>query len=813
MHVSRLSCRKQMHDAVRNCGFLDWRWRYSHYPEHVFSNYWRHFEDDVKVCSGYENDYLTTAIQRLCDDFIAQNSSSIHLEFDRLGAWQNLNARLSPLSILAYKYAHVSEWNERQLGKVLCKRSRYEGYVLYAHEPLLDAWMAENGLHDLHVHLNCCQWHEPCWILALAYPGKELKFWINEKRRVRMLMEKIEKGLDAREMYFRLKLAAKIRCLLMYFVDDHDSSDLFEDFLGRIDHLSDRFVFCRKKCNRIFRAHREKEYGEAIQEELIWMSRMFIGLRHDFPQGVRTLFHVYLLIKNQHFQLCSQRDDLSGFSQFQAYTDMDRGFGEHASYYVHVFQCLHGAAGHSKVRYLEGRVSMKGAPSAAEASFCKVLCAYGRYMADRLQDTRFRGSGRLSFLLPELKQMIKKAKRSGDRFMALALVVHLIKWPWKAGKNSSRRYPDTRDAAESQASLLVEMLQRCRDLRSWVRGLDAAADELDAPAEVFAPAYRYARASRMIGHFTFHCGEDFHHLLGGIRAVGEAVMFLDLQRGDRVGHATALGIDPSLWLRRMPSSVCSERGRLLQDLVYAWSVLRKIGRVGREYVAKLEEKACELGRAVFKKSVTMDLLSAVFLLLPYHPKCVKNWLGARSRFHMIRAQGTRSLLGWAHERFYEEVILKHIAEDAMRLAVDWESSSGVLMRCQEMVELETEFLPAELYVELQQYVLRDLAKKGIVIESLPTSNTRISVYEDVSEHHILRWMGVDGFKKEGDPVVLVALGSDDPGVFSTDIKAEFYHVYALLRKAGLSDYDALRKLDELNQRGAACCFHDKSLYA
>lgn len=53
------------------------------------------------------------------------------------------------------------------------------------------------------------------------------------------------------------------------------------------------------------------------------------------------------------------------------------------------------------------------------------------------------------------------------------------------------------------------------------------------------------------GSETFHFsgGEDFSHLVSGLRTIVEAVIFLDLWPGDRLGHCTAIGISPDLWIR------------------------------------------------------------------------------------------------------------------------------------------------------------------------------------------------------------------------------------------------------------------------
>ena len=53
---------------------------------------------------------------------------------------------------------------------------------------------------------------------------------------------------------------------------------------------------------------------------------------------------------------------------------------------------------------------------------------------------------------------------------------------------------------------------------------------------------------------------------------------------------------------------------------------------------------------------------------------------------------------------------------------------------------------------------------------------------------------------------LVALGTDDPGVFFTDIKGEFYHIFASLCKRGVNAQRALDILIRVNQCGERYAF-------
>lgn len=50
-------------------------------------------------------------------------------------------------------------------------------------------------------------------------------------------------------------------------------------------------------------------------------------------------------------------------------------------------------------------------------------------------------------------------------------------------------------------------------------------------------------------------GEDFKHIISGIRSIYEAITFLEMGHGDRLGHCTAIGINPALWLKRTGEKV------------------------------------------------------------------------------------------------------------------------------------------------------------------------------------------------------------------------------------------------------------------
>lgn len=92
-----------------------------------------------------------------------------------------------------------------------------------------------------------------------------------------------------------------------------------------------------------------------------------------------------------------------------------------------------------------------------------------------------------------------------------------------------------------------------RDMH-YLSGIDTAGKDTAAEPEAFAESYHELR-EKGIRHFTYHAGEDFFHILDGLRIIYEAVTKLGLQPGDRIGHASAAGVSPQLWAQNLDGVV------------------------------------------------------------------------------------------------------------------------------------------------------------------------------------------------------------------------------------------------------------------
>jgi hypothetical protein len=153
------------------------------------------------------------------------------------------------------------------------------------------------------------------------------------------------------------------------------------------------------------------------------------------------------------------------------------------------------------------------------------------------------------------------------------------------------------DGQKTPAATVEGLMRDARDLAGHIdthpesletlRALDVAGNEATGPLWQVVPALRHVqRVAEEIArwapvdplHLTLHVGEDFEHLLSGLRAVDEPLAWDLVGRGDRLGHALALGWKPEKWAWGKPS-VEVKRGDRLLDL--GWSLWRLEGLASR----------------------------------------------------------------------------------------------------------------------------------------------------------------------------------------------------------------------------------------
>lgn len=284
---------------------------------------------------------------------------------------------------------------------------------------------------------------------------------------------------------------------------------------------------------------------------------------------------------------------------------------------------------------------------------------------------------------------------------------------------------------------------------------------------------------------TYHVGEDFPHLISGIRAVDEAVAFLELRHGDRIGHATAIGINPEYWLNRMPDRCYLEVGCLLDDLVFSLTILDRNG-YEKSILSVIQRKILELSRLVYGYDVPTEVLERSRLMrhldARYLDEIDSMCLGLQKEMELAKLRETKNMDPEAFKLFE----LYHAKETVIRYKA--------------ITPFETKFLPADVLRSLQRFVMSTVMSQQIFIEVMLTSNVRISMYDDYDKHHLWEWLSStgDGCLRESKPTVVLC--SDDPGIFSCSMRIEAELVYQMLTKNKTNNSYAEQTVREILER-------------
>ncbi|GAD02665.1 hypothetical protein AALB_2745 [Agarivorans albus MKT 106] len=733
-----------------------------------------------------ESGSLTRALLGQVARYHFEPSGKLAVKLKKFDEWQTWIANQSGLPVIAYQLAKAVDGSYSSVERYQWLESQL-GYrcLLSPFHPSVEDYIEQNGLNDTHIHLNGTSSLESMWNFAMSNPQKVISDLAEEyvKPRVQLLYSCCPE-LDDPYKYGKLLLTARyVRRLLIAWVRGSTQLSEFKqslaDFLDhdRADVDTSGWLLEEKQFNCRWTHLAEIELHIAVQRELKENSNICL----DY------CYLTYLLCMNNFQRLMVQRDDQFGFEQFQKFADN----GVRESYeksYMQRFYQLHGPnlAGRPDLLVLEGRFAPKKSLEKNEALVGAVLRGFITYANGETEADSVKYGRDLNSLALE----VSKYQRP-----SLKLVAHFIKLPSDPKKES--HYSFLRQTLSNNSEVLFDLLNKFTSLREIITGIDAAANELEAPPEVFAPLYRRCR-SQGLSNATYHVGEDFEHLLSGIRAIYEAITFLELTAGDRLGHATAIGIDPQYWLDLMPEQLFLPRGQYLEDLLF----LRKIALsdpTSALPLAKLEARILATASDIFVDNFTLSDLNSFFDYRNLEPSIVKAIRENQDSF--------TNLFGYQQKEY---LLAQRVSSSVQNLLYKRWFDYRVLDKYSERVEIPLSMFSYKELLEAQQYVQKVVTEKHIVLETLPTSNVRISHYNSIKEHHLFRWLGVPARVIKDDSPMLIALGSDDPGIFATDMRNEFYHIFGtLVEHFEYSVNDALQLTSRLNENGRVYHFKPK----
>lgn len=770
---------------------------------------------------------LPRLLSCLAETFLCEGrDGAIRVRARLLAHWQDLVLVVPPLLITSAWMAKrilssdvtTLTFGEQQQALSLMRRWLCDSTLPVDDDPFLDHLCRSEGLDETHMHLNGTTEAEKIWCDALERPervvggltaktiAKDSGLHVAIGSGVGRLLCQEDSELTPDLLLQRVEDAVALKALLLSYAAPGSIPNVKPE-------KSEGAVAAYRRAQNACLPHiPANQIPRVVREawQLVAILKVFESGRMEANSGL--VFWHYALLRAQFCRLLVQQTHQKGFDQFQ-YITLNELREATEKDYAERFRQIERA--HQKgVDFLEGRFAPKSNPDGSAELISRILRGYleflGESEAGQAGIIRKVGQyGSLAELLELVRELESGSEEStsttekangrvsrSTRRLRLGLVPHFIKRTDTTERvaffNTLRLRSMCRDVklrreVDQSARALVALISRTTGLDTLIRGIDAASNERHAGPEVFAPVFRRMRDAG-IRRFTYHAGEDFAHLTSGLRAMAEAVFYLDLDAGCRIGHGTASGLDPKVWWAAVEGYVVMSTEDRLDDLVFAREMLLRV-RVHIDRLPLIEAEIHRLSMRIWSNpSITPEILADAWILRSLDPLVQglrQDDVDPNRRAEVRRFEEARSRAPKAHELF-----LRRHGQGA---TVD------ELKRAREelIVSQENDVLSPKVMRGIQSAVLQLLHERCIAIETLPSSNVRISVHRGYEEHHAQHWLGLG--KRSTERGVSVVIGSDDPGIFATGLRTEYAHLLRML-KAHSNAVTETSRAEDLLQR-------------
>lgn len=714
---------------------------------------------------------MTQLPQYFSKNMLERRNNVTYVKATEFKDWMATITRIPPLWIISASYLEdfrmgdSMQWHELTdwMVKMNLGQFRYSAMPVPYIPDINFLIDKEHGLDDLHLHLNGTTETDVLWPYLLSNPHRVATVFERNYRKsdsIKKLSEQVMPGVNSGMILKRLVSAKRLRNIILSVVAQ--SIDL-----GAVNTKNDENIdlYATELLEgKILNGKELKAMRYGIIEELLFYLLTMKTIEKEENDILAGCFHYYMLIKGMMHRFLVMQQSQIGFAQFQLIAENVFRWDVESRYEKRFLQ-LAGCASSPFLRVIEGRFSPR------------LTSLENRMFVDRIV-TGF-----------------ENAKKKCPELLAhaeLRLIAHFIKKPDRNIGEEIRHQALRKELKRKAVALYMFKRRDCGKYGKIVKGIDAAASEFDARPEVFAAAYRFLRNNGM-EHFTFHAGEDFHHLLSGIRTIFEAMEFLGLQSGDRLGHCTAVGISPMIWKKKVGKYCYLSQGEWLDDLVFVWFLIRETKNENlQSLVLRLESEASALATEIYGSFKHCSELCDAWLMRSLCPIPELNDYtfyaldSPRVKKNKLRSD-IEGKMGFALWKDYYGV-----GDDFFPLV-----DRSVRNRYEKIIKVEIDdiFTNANLE-EIQKIMLKMMTKRNIVIEALPTSNMHISLYDELKDYHLMRWLNID---KDKCMMPSVVLGSDDPGIFMTNIFNEYAIAYLHLEDNEYSPAKRMEKIRHLQE--------------
>lgn len=724
------------------------------------------------------------------------------------------------------------------------------------------------GMAENHNHLNGgTQSFQITWCRAMNFPEKirsELEHFKGSKLYAKMNRGQSGKTLD---LYEQLELAALLRTILFralhrnQFPNVHckkqrelfdgkaafykeylcsfssingvvDTVDCLKNSYGVKLDMPDENDFCLDYAieSRLMQRCANSDIRVlAGERSFIYNCVQSCMGRQAFSEFEQNLFYLYLVLQCNFRSEMIQANDQTGFKNFLNYQDRkDDAWDKNPYFWEAARMGLNSRLNTESIVSLEARLVPK-------PDMMKNIEKVVRFdMAKRFADCP---TGKII----DVEKYKFDYELDAERFLGVPyfFVFHYVKKldDRSLSLNSFReplcRHQKHRSDLKETSKGLAAALRRYSYLRCRVRGIDASANEFGCRPEVFAVAYRYMDgvqrswnakldklfpSSPMCLSKTYHAGEDFQDIADGLRAIDEAIEYLEMGPCSRIGHALALGVEPEDHYHTKHYEIATTKQDRLDDLVWILFRSKEFGiTISPVLGSQLYREANHLFSEIYGNAVQENHWD--YNLEKYRCsmqlRCDDPSVYFKSKKYEEPPMSGDEINDYLINTTNPE--LDYYREDSCIAGLYYYYQYGIHEGICGKESYTFKVTPGYIALmrEIQNAMMLYLNKKKIIIECNPSSNVLIGSFKQYEKHPIFRFNNRKlSHSQESSSVQLqVCVNTDDLGVFDTSLEFEYALLYQTLNgqidESGrniYSDRDIMEYLDDLREMGIEAIF-------
>jgi len=697
-------------------------------PNYIYEN---SYNINFGNCKNINSIFLKS-FEKLSSIYIRKTNNDLYIHSEQFENWQNILTLINHIPILSFFI-----YKEKLQSKIMLKD--LDSMLPYIKDETLINQLKKD-LIETHIHLNGTSefiftWQHYLSNLSKSYKTIKTSFKNNPKQFKQLGIK------DIHTFFNMIKKAKYLQEFIIAYIYSNKKIDFkrWKKYLNNnVFVLKEPFKFNSIKLEQLKHPIQLYEKTKNLnQSEILFWIKVFEKIELISDENEKNEFtiltHYYYLVQSTFNKLLIQQLDQYGFDQFQLITDNEIRDTYEDEGFLDRYKQLNSFYNHN-LTSLEGRFAPK-------KSVVKFHNLYTRMINDH--------------------EVFSKDRN-------LTLIAHFIKKKDTTKYSKlTHRHSLLYKELDLQANIIVNYFRATQtkyfinDYKKQIKnfiGIDGAGNELYTRPEVFAPTFRYMRDvfSKEFNKdlkFTFHAGEDFIHIISGIRYIYEAFNYLDMKEYDRIGHATALGIKPKFWREKLNSKIVISKGEWLDNLIFLEHFLD---------IDSLKKPISDRWKYIYGEEARLPDKKTrfnIFVARKLNPN--KSYL---SQQNIVNFNLSTTIIKYL--KLYHRYDVRKRYDEL------------------ESIVLESKF---DIYIEkLQNKILALMKDKKIAIETMITSNVRISYYDFYKEHHILNWLS-----NPHCPDLLLA--SDDPGIFNNSLQIEYTHLFNILKDTNL-DYDAICKI-------------------